>query len=208
MPEDPAARSELHRRVYNEHAQAFDAQRGKTLFERVWLDRFLSSLPKEAEILDMGCGSAEPIAAYLIERGHRVTGVDFAPAMLDLARNRFPDHAWIEADMTALCLEQNFDGIIAWNSFFHLTMAQQSAMFPIFAHHLKPGGALMFTSGPSAGESVPGTVNGQTVLHSSHSPAGYTELMESNGLELRQFKAEDNKCRGHTVWIARKTTQA
>lgn len=38
-------------------------------------------------IVDIGCGTGE-IACAIAQRGHRVTGIDPAPAMLEVARNR------------------------------------------------------------------------------------------------------------------------
>ena len=62
--------------LYQRHAQAWACERGNHLFETVWLDRFLALMPRGAAIVDIGCGSAEPIARYFIEKGYDVTGVD------------------------------------------------------------------------------------------------------------------------------------
>lgn len=51
-------------------------------------------------------------------------------------------------------LNRTFDGIIAWDSFFHLSQAHQRRMFPIFKRHAASGAALMFTSGPSADDQL------------------------------------------------------
>ncbi len=59
--------------LYEENAAAWDAQRGRELFERPWLDRFCELLPPVGRVLDIGCGMAEPIAAYLIHRGFALT---------------------------------------------------------------------------------------------------------------------------------------
>ncbi|WP_349510073.1 MULTISPECIES: hypothetical protein [unclassified Bradyrhizobium] len=48
-----------------------------SLFERAWLDRFRALLPPAGSVLDLGCGSAEPLAEYLIGLDHPVTGVLF-----------------------------------------------------------------------------------------------------------------------------------
>jgi SAM-dependent methyltransferase len=84
--------------LYERHAADWDENRGRSLFEKPWLDRFLDHLPQSASILDIGCGSAEPIARYLIERGCQVTGIDSSPALIGMCKNRFPDQDWIVAD--------------------------------------------------------------------------------------------------------------
>jgi len=53
-----------------------ESRAGTSLFEKPWLDRFRARLPPAAPILDLGCGCAEPMAAYLIELGHSAIGVD------------------------------------------------------------------------------------------------------------------------------------
>ena len=55
--------------LYERHACDFDRDRGRTLQEKAWLDRFLSHVRQPRTVLDIGCGTAEPIARYLIEAG-------------------------------------------------------------------------------------------------------------------------------------------
>jgi SAM-dependent methyltransferase len=201
MPDAPGSAGAI-RAVYEAKAAAFDRLRSRALFERPWLERFLALVSTGAPILDLGCGTGEPIARHLIAAGHPVTGVDAAEPMLAIARNRFPAAAWLHADMRFLDLGRRFGGIVAWDSFFHLTHDDQRAMFPIFARHLAPGGALLFTSGPQDGEAV-GAVDGAPVYHASLSPAAYAGLLEANGHAVRAFVAEEADCDRHTVWLAR-----
>jgi trans-aconitate methyltransferase len=191
------------RAVYQAAATTFDRERNRSLVERGWLERFLELVPPGAPILDLGCGAGEPIAAFLMARGHEVTGVDFASAMLAIARARFPAAEWIEADMRRIELGRRFGGIVAWDSFFHLEGGEQREMFPRFARHLLPGGALLFTSGPDAGEAT-GAVDGRPVHHASLSPAAYAGLLEAEGMVARAFVAEDAATAGHSIWLARR----
>lgn len=192
-----------HRAVYEAEAAGFDRLRDRRLVEGAWLARFRALVPAGAPVLDLGCGAGEPIAAHLIAAGHPVTGVDFAPAMLALARGRFPDETWVEADMRGLDLGRRFGGIVAWDSFFHLAADEQRALIPRLAAHLDPGGALLFTAGPDAGEAW-GRVGAAPVWHASLSPAGYAAALEASGLVVRGFLAEDPDCAGRSVWLARR----
>lgn len=187
--------------LYERHALAFDADRGRSLFERGWLDRFRAAIPANAGILDVGCGSGEPIARYLIDCGHRVTGVDASPSLIGLSAARFPDHDWIVSDMRRLALGARYGGILAWDSFFHLTPADQRAMFPVFRDHALPGAALMFTSGPYAGEAI-GSYRGDALYHASLDPAAYASLLTHSGFAVLAHVVEDQTCGGRTVWLA------
>ncbi len=189
--------------LYERHAAAFDRRRSRALFEKGWLDRFLEAIGIGASILDLGCGSGEPMARYLIGRECAVTGVDTAASLIALCQERFADEHWIHGDMREISLGPRFDGVLAWDSFFHLTAADQRAMFAIFDAHVAPGGALMFTSGPKAGEAL-GSFEGETLYHASLDPAEYRVLLERHGFDVLDHIAKDADCGGHTVWLAPK----
>lgn len=193
------------RDIYNRQAASYDKSRSRSLFEARWLGRFAAATAAQGHVLDLGCGAGEPIARWLIAEGFTVTGVDFATAMLDIARSRWPDGDWREVDMRALDLPETFDAIISWNAFFHLTADQQQACIPRLAAHLKPGGTLLLTVGHSHGE-VTGHVGGEAVYHASLSPAEYASALEQAGLILTGFMAEDAETNGHSILMARKET--
>jgi cyclopropane fatty-acyl-phospholipid synthase-like methyltransferase len=186
--------------LYERHAHAFVADR-RSVGESAWLDRFGALLSQGASILDIGCGSGEPVARYLIDRGFAVDGVDTSPTMIALCRERFPQRSWHLADMRALALEDTFDGLLAWNSFFHLTHDDQRRMFPIFKRHASPGAALMFTSGASHGEAI-GSYRDEPLYHASLAPEEYRKLLQSIGFRVVAHTVEDPNCGGYTVWLA------
>ena len=155
---------------FERQAETYDAGRSRAFFEARWLSTFGDALSRGARVLDLGCGTGQPVSAWLIGEGFRLTGADFSDNMLEIARRRWPDGDWRLADMRALELGERFDGIVAWDSFFHLTPDEQRAAIPRLAAHLEPGGRLLVTVGPEAGE-VTGSVGGEAVYHASLSPA-------------------------------------
>lgn len=191
--------------IYERKAREFDTGRSRALFERAWLERFAALLPAKASILDLGCGHGEPIAGWLIAQGFSVTGVDTAPSLLALCRQRFPTHHWIEGDMRSVALDRQFNGIVAWDSFFHLPHDDQRAMFETFRRHAAPDAALMFTSGPAHGEAT-GDHAGEALYHASLAPGEYRLLLAEAGFAVGAHKANDADCAGHTVWLAQRKT--
>ncbi len=189
--------------LYQRHAQAYDRLRGRSLFEKSWLDAFAALLPADGAVLDIGCGMGEPIARDLIGRGLAVTGVDSSPELIAMAQARFPQHVWMVADMRALSLHRAFDGLLAWDSFFHLAPDDQRRMFAIFRDHAAPLAALMFTSGPAQGEAI-GTFEGEPLYHASLDAADYRALLDTNGFRVLRHVADDPACGGHTVWLAQR----
>ena len=135
--------------LYERHAREFDRDRGRSLQERAWLDKFLGFVRPSGAVLDLGCGMAEPIARYIIEAGFWVVGIDSSPSLIDMCRARFPQSEWHVADMRTLTLGRRFDGILAWDSFFHLNRDVQRAMFDRFALHAAPGAPLMLRTATS-----------------------------------------------------------
>ena len=188
--------------LYSRRAADWDSDRSRDLPERPWLDRFLAHVPRSGSVLDLGCGSGEPIARYLIEQGRAVTGVDAAPGLIALCRARIADQDWINADMRGLDLGRRFDGLIAWNSSFHLSRPEQRALVTVFARHLKPGGVLMFTSGDEDGERI-GEWRGEPLYHASLSIADYRAGLDAGGFSVIDPVVGDSARGEATVWLCR-----
>jgi predicted TPR repeat methyltransferase len=191
-------------RHYETHAAAWDADRRKADWnDKRWHDRFVEALPKSARVLDLGCGGGIPVARNLADHALRVTGVDGSPAMISLCRTRLPEHEWIVADMRSLSLGRPFDGILAWDSFFHLKPDDQRRMFAVFATHSADTVILMFNTGPVHGEAV-GAYRGDPLYHASLDATEYGRLLAANGFEVIDHVIEDPKAGGRTVWLARR----
>jgi len=187
--------------AYDQIIHWFDDARTKTLMELDYLNLILSSIPSKGTILDLGCGTGEPIAQFFIEKGFKVTGVDGSPNMIELCKKRFPSERWLVSDMREIHLNQRFDAILAWHSFFHLEHDSQRQMFKLFASHIKPGGILAFTSGEEEGE-VWSDNGGQLLYHASLSTQEYHQLLKASSFKVLVHKVCDPKCGEATVWVA------
>lgn len=188
---------------YERHALAWDADRRRLRWnDRPWLDRFAAALPPGGSVLDLGCGGGLPVADMMAASGFRVTGVDSSPTLIGLCRERMPAGEWIVSDMRGLSLGRRFDGMLACDSFFHLTPQDQRRMFDVFARHLAPGGHLMFSSGPAAGEAI-GEYRGDPLYHASLAPEEYVALLTAAGLVVERHVAQDDAAGGRTAWLAR-----
>lgn len=84
----------------------------KSVFDRVGISR-------GTRLLDVGCGAglAAQLAAQL---GAQVSGIDAAPALIEIARERVPDGDFRAGDMEVLpYAEASFDVVTGFNSFQH-----------------------------------------------------------------------------------------
>jgi trans-aconitate methyltransferase len=188
--------------LYERHAQEYVVDRAATHHnESIWLDQFIELLPAGGTVLDLGCGAGDPIARYLFNRQFRIDGVDSSPTLIEHCKRSFPSCRWHVADMRALKLGKTFDGILAWDSFFHLSHDDQRSMFRIFREHAGPHAALMFTTGTSFGEAM-GSYHGEALYHASLSATEYRMLLQDNGFRVIAHVVEDPRCGRHTVWLA------
>jgi hypothetical protein len=113
-----------------------------------------------------------------------------------------PDQEWIAADMRLLALGRRFQGILAWDSFFHLCDEDQRKMFAVFAAHAVADAVLMFNAGPAKGEAI-GSYRGDPLYHASLDPSDYEALLVGAGFELIEHSVNDLASGGRVFWLAR-----
>ncbi len=103
--------------------------------------------PRPCSVLDLGCGTGALCCAFA-ERGHQVTGVDPAAAMLAVARRK--PHAeqveWVESSAQSYQAQRRFDLIVMTGHAFQilLTDADALAVLETMRHHLKERGKIAF----------------------------------------------------------------
>ncbi|MGH1417914.1 MAG: class I SAM-dependent DNA methyltransferase [Hyphomicrobiaceae bacterium] len=188
--------------LYERHAQTWDAERRRGGWnDKVCHNQFIQSLPRNASVLDLGCGGGSPVAENLVAQGVQVTGVDSSPTLIKLCRSRLSDQEWIIGDIRTVVLGRTFNGILAWDSFFHLQPDDQRAMFEIFAAHAKPKTMLMFNTGPAYGEAI-GTYRGDPLYHASLGGEEYRVLLQQHNFGVVQHSIEDAAAGGRTIWLA------
>jgi len=88
----------------------------------------------------------------LLDVGYRVTAVDASREMLDIATATVPEANLIHGDLLNIDFPRRFDGIVAWDSIFHIARKNHAAMFARFARWLSPGGVLLLSLGGSEWE--------------------------------------------------------
>src|SRR6185312_11941234 len=118
-----------------------------------------------------------------------------------ICKEALPQQTWGVWDMRTLSLSRTFNGILAWDSFFHLCHDDQRQMFPVFRAHAAPHAALMFTSGPAYGVAI-GTFEGEPLYHASLDGVEYCSLLHENDFRVVVHAVEDPSCGHHTIWLA------
>jgi ubiquinone/menaquinone biosynthesis C-methylase UbiE len=140
---------------WNRRAPGFDADFGhsiKTPAERAAWDRILDlvlPLGRKLDALDVGCGTGF-LTFELAGRGHRVTGVDFAPAMIAEARRKATERSMSvrveEADAEQLPFASgSFDLVISRHLLW--TLPHPEAAIDEWIRMLRPDGRLVVVDG-------------------------------------------------------------
>lgn len=115
-------------------------------------EKFVALLPKNATILDAGCGPGRD-CDYFVKQGLKVVGVDLSERLLAIARRRVPHASFSKQDLRALDFPPNsFDGIWACASLHHLKRTELPHVLQIFSQLLKSTGILFILIKEGKGE--------------------------------------------------------
>jgi SAM-dependent methyltransferase len=114
-----------------------------------YLDKLLALLPRDADVLELGCGAGVPVTKALAQRA-RVTAIDISPAQIALATTNVPNATFLCADMMALDFaDASFDAVCAFYAITHLPREEHGELFRRIARWLKPGGVFLASLGAS-----------------------------------------------------------
>lgn len=115
---------------------------GKPL-DRGLLAAFAELVPSDQPVGDLGCGPGH-VAAHLAELGCDMVGVDLSPAMIDIARRRYPELTFRVGSMLDLpAADDEWGGAVLMYSIIHLPPADRPRAFRELARVIQPGGTVL-----------------------------------------------------------------
>jgi SAM-dependent methyltransferase len=156
-------------------------------------ERALKFLGRTGAAIDVGCGSSGRIIALLLARGFEVEGLDFSGEMLALARPKHPDVLFHHADICTWEFPRRYDFISAWQSIWHVPLAQQPAVLEKLCAALNPGGVLIFTSGGvDAPHEVTNPCFGQPLYHAALGIPRLLQLVDQFGCICRHLEYDQH----------------
>ncbi|KAL8641128.1 MAG: hypothetical protein Q9228_002030 [Teloschistes exilis] len=129
------------RDFYNEVGKRYeDAFSHDAGLQRI-LERFLSLLPSNASVLDVGCGTGKPVSSMIAGSGRKPYGIDFSATMVELSKKQIPQGVFQSCNMLRYAppSPSDFEGIIANLSLFGLSRAELTSM----AHNSSSGSSLV-----------------------------------------------------------------
>lgn len=100
---------------------------------------FLQYLKPKDKILDVGCASGLK-TKYLIEKGFKVTGIDFSEEMIKLAKEHCPEAEFYVRDIKEPLNLEIFDAIFAQAVLLHIPKVEFLKVLENLNNNLKSGG--------------------------------------------------------------------
>jgi ubiquinone/menaquinone biosynthesis C-methylase UbiE len=154
--------------------------------------RLANELPANARVLDVGCGTGRPVTEMLAAAGHRVTGYDISPTMIEIARTQIPGATFDVADLRTLDQPaSSWDAVVVCYSLLQLNRAEIDAALSKFADWLTPGGIFLLVTLPVDVEGFDLEFMGKPVTVSSYSAEGYRQRLTRLGLEIVRERFAD-----------------
>ena len=172
-----------------------------------WLAGLHGRLPASAAVLDLGCGCGVPVARFLADAGHHVTGVDISDVQIERARRLVPTGTFLRADASQLQLPPaSLDAVVCLYALIHLPLADQPRLIESIATWLRPGGWLLATVGTSAWTGTEDNwLGGPATMWWSHADAAtYRSWLHQAGLATIAEDFIPEGTSGHTLFWARR----
>ena len=199
---------QITRDSYNEHASDFasfsSTYRGKM---QTWTEEFAHLFSKGAEILDIGCGAGRD-AAFFIEKGLSVTGVDFSEKLIEIIKNRLPTGKFFVMDFEELSFpENNCDGIWANASLYHIPKENLLRVFQKIYAVLKNDGTFFSTFRVGKGEKMTQEKRGNAMLEryaAYYMPEDIQHLLQKAGFGEIEFEIDHIETGNWMRFLARK----
>ena len=127
---------------YNQNASEYFSNTVNVNFDQL-RRKFVSYLPENATIIDIGCGSGRDVKAFC-EMGYQAIGLDASEELAAEARKQL-DVEVVAGDMTKWKAQKPFDGIWCCAALLHLHEEEADCFFQNLRFNLKPGGVLFLS---------------------------------------------------------------
>jgi SAM-dependent methyltransferase len=108
------------------------------------LDELLADRPPPGTAIDFACGTGR-VLGFLAERARRVIGVDISAAMIEVARQRYPQARLVYGDVTVTpgLLTESADVVTAFRFLLNAEPPLRASALEWMRDRLAPGGALI-----------------------------------------------------------------
>ncbi|MPW36589.1 class I SAM-dependent methyltransferase [Vibrio sp. B1Z05] len=164
----------------------------------------ISFTRNKGKALDIGCGCTGRFIELLLEEGFTPSGIDISSKMLKVAGKRHPNVEFTHADICEIELKDKYDFITAWDSIWHIPLAEQRNVISKIVASLNEGAVFIFSFGGLTEEGHhTNSVMGPEVYYSSLGTNGFLNLFLELGCVIRHLEF-DQYPELHTYLIVEK----
>ncbi|MHA3963178.1 MAG: class I SAM-dependent methyltransferase [Candidatus Thorarchaeota archaeon SMTZ1-45] len=187
---------------YNKIARNYYSDRNLFKNEKE-IQEFISHLPENGTILDIGCGCGFLVLRKLIDKGYHTKGIDFSKGMLEIAKQNVPEAELILGDITKTDFEPgSFDGIVSTYAFIHIFRTQHPWLYKKIFDWLKSGGIMLVSTACNEWEEV-SEYYGAPMAWSHPASRESLQLVNNTGFEV-VFERTVTTCDETHYWILAK----
>ncbi len=139
--------------TYNKYAKIYADYTNQKSFQ-YQINKFITSLPKKAKILDIGCGAGRDVV-YFTEENCEAIGIDISEGLLQEARERYPNAKFEKMDFTKTTFPNElFDGLWCMASLSDVPKLKTTEVLNEFNRILKNNGIIFIATKEGEGEKI------------------------------------------------------
>lgn len=139
--------------TYDKYAKIYADYTSQKSFQ-FQLNQFITSIQKNAKILDAGCGAGRDVA-YLLEENKDVIGIDLSKGLLEEAKKRCPSGKFEQMDFLKTSFDkETFDGIWCMASLSDIPKEKTKDALSEFYRILKNNGLIFIAVKVGEGEKI------------------------------------------------------
>ncbi len=122
--------------------------------DQLLFNQFFSLTTPGSTVLDIGCGSGNPIAKQMSKKGFNIHGVDRSAQLLKQAQRNIPNANFKQAEIEEFDVQRfsnnhTLGGIVCWDVLFHIPRIQQAKAIEKMAKFMKVNTPIILSSGGS-----------------------------------------------------------
>ncbi|MFA7209106.1 MAG: methyltransferase domain-containing protein [Parcubacteria group bacterium] len=159
-----------------------------------WLDKFISYLPKNGSVLDIGCAFGRD-TDFFASNKYVTTGIDLSQKMIDKARSSVPDAKFHVMNMLDLNFKnKSFDGVWCSATLLHLNKVDALKALKEMKRVLKASGVLYINLKKGSGEKVitDDRYDNAKKFYSYYCEKEIKDMLSEHKFEILDFVLEEN----------------
>lgn len=173
--------------IFNQYASYYQEQLSDVHKYDEIIKVFVKHLPKNASVLDIGCGPGNFVHALLTnDRSLHVKGIDGSEKMIEIARSVNPTATFEVKNVVGLELDEIYNGIVCTFLLPYLRFEEGEQLIGDISRSVKPKGVLLISTMIEDSPSRQETTNnkGDSLTSTYYSEEQLRNILETYGFHI------------------------